>query len=341
MKLLTFEVHTVLGRHQRLGVLLTDTNAPDEGLVVDLNAAYAWLLHEQESRPQPQRWADFLIPPDMRRFLELGEPALEAARQVEAHFKALTLSQPESLLGLLGLNEARLVFRLADITLKTPVPNPRMLRDFLTFETHVANGFSKRNEPIPESWYRMPVYYKGNPNTLIGHGEPAYWPHYSHRLDYELELACMIGREGRNIPVEEAARYIAGYAIMNDFSARDTQKHEMLCRLGPAKGKDFCTAVGPWLVTADEVGDVRNLRMTAKINGELWSDGNSGTSHWTFEQMIAHVSMEETLYPGDILGSGTVGFGCGLELDKWIQPNDVVELEIDRLGVLRNQVIKP
>jgi 2-keto-4-pentenoate hydratase/2-oxohepta-3-ene-1,7-dioic acid hydratase in catechol pathway len=241
----------------------------------------------------------------------------------------------------MGLNDARLVFRLSEVTLKTPVPNPRMLRDFLTFETHVKNGFSKRNEPVPESWYKMPVYYKGNPYTLIGHDEPAYWPHYSHRLDYELELACIIGKEGRNIPVEEAANYIAGYAIMNDFSARDTQKHEMLCRLGPAKGKDFCTAVGPWLVTPDEVGDARNLRMTAKINGELWSDGNSGTSHWTFEQMIAHVSKEETLYPGDVLGSGTVGFGCGLELDKWIQPNDVIELEIDRLGILRNQVIKP
>lgn len=337
MKLLTFEVQTVLGRHQRLGVLVTETNEPD-GLVVDLNAAYAWLLKEQDPRPEPQRWADFLIPQDMRHFLELGPPAMEAARRVEAHFKAIELSTPESLI---GLNDARLVFHHSEISLKTPVPNPRMLRDFLTFETHVANGFSKRNEPIPESWYRMPVYYKGNPYTLIGHDEPLYWPHYTRRLDYELELACIIGREGRNIPVEEASQYIAGYAIMNDFSARDIQKHEMLCRLGPAKGKDFATAVGPWLVTADEVGDTRNLRMTAKINGELWSDGNSGTSHWTFEQMIAHVSMEETLYPGDVLGSGTVGFGCGLELDKWLQPNDVVELEIDRLGVLRNQVIKP
>lgn len=337
MKLLTFEIQTVVGRFQRLGVLVQPIGQA-EGLVVDLNAAYAWLLDTQEHRIQPQRWADFLIPANMRSFLELGEPSMQAARQTEEYFKAKNLSLPEQYIGLQG---QRLIFRLSEINLKTPVTNPRMLRDFLTFETHVANGFKKRNESIPESWYKMPVYYKGNPNTLVGHDEPALWPHYSHRLDYELELACIIGKEGRNIPAEEAKNYIAGYAVMNDFSARDTQKHEMLCRLGPAKGKDFATAVGPWLVTADEVGDVRNLRMTAKINGELWSDGNSGTSHWTFEQMIAHVSMEETLYPGDILGSGTVGFGCGLELDRWIQPGDVMELEIERLGVLRNQVVKP
>jgi 2-keto-4-pentenoate hydratase/2-oxohepta-3-ene-1,7-dioic acid hydratase in catechol pathway len=337
MKLLTFEIQTVAGRLQRLGVLIQASDQP-EGLVIDLNATYAWLLETREHRTQPQRWADFLIPADMRAFLEMGEPSMQAARQVEEYFRAQSLSQPEQYIGSQG---QRLIFKLTEIILKTPVPNPRMLRDFLTFETHVANGFKKRNEPIPESWYKMPVYYKGNPNTLIGHNEPAYWPHYSHRLDYELELACIIAKEGRNIPAEEAHSYIAGYAVMNDFSARDTQKHEMLCRLGPAKGKDFATAVGPWLVTADEAGDVRNLRMTAKINGELWSDGNSGTSHWTFEQMIAHVSMEETLYPGDILGSGTVGFGCGLELDRWIQPGDVIELEIERLGVLRNQVVKP
>jgi 2-keto-4-pentenoate hydratase/2-oxohepta-3-ene-1,7-dioic acid hydratase in catechol pathway len=338
MKLATFEVSTVLGRFNRLGLAMDSPEDSGALLIVDLNAAYAWLLAENAHKPQPQRWADFLLPPDLRTFLEMGEPAMEAALEVMAYFGVLISGEPESLV---GLNGQRLVYRLLDVKLKTPVPNPRMLRDFLSFETHTANGFKRRDEPIPEAWYRVPVYYKGNPNTLIGTEEPVIWPAYSRIMDYELELACIIGKEGRNIPVEEAGSYIAGYAIMNDFSARDTQKAEMLCRLGPAKGKDFATAVGPWLVTADEVSDPRNMRMTAKINGELWSDGNAGTSHWTFEQMIAHVSQDETLYPGDIFGSGTVGFGCGLELNKWLQAGDVVELEIEGLGVLRNQVLVP
>jgi 2-keto-4-pentenoate hydratase/2-oxohepta-3-ene-1,7-dioic acid hydratase in catechol pathway len=129
--------------------------------------------------------------------------------------------------------------------------------------------------------------------------------------------------------------------VMNDLSARDIQRKEMQVRLGPAKGKDFATAIGPWLVTPDEVGDDRDLPMAVRVNGEVWSEGNAGTSYWTFAQMIAHASMDETLYPGDIFGSGTVGRGCGLELDRWIQPGDVVELEIARLGVLRNPIGQP
>jgi 2-keto-4-pentenoate hydratase/2-oxohepta-3-ene-1,7-dioic acid hydratase in catechol pathway len=335
MKLATFEVRTGLGRFQRLGLVLM---TPDEPLVIDLNAAYAWMLRDGgASDAQARRQAECFVPPDMRLFLEMGEMAMSAAKQVQKFVESLPLQQPESLI---GLNEARLVFRMGEIQIKTPVPNPPMLRDFLSFETHTANGFKRRNEPIPEPWYRIPVYYKGNPHSLIGPEDPVFWPRYSKIRDYELELACIIGKEGRNIPVDAAGQYIAGYAIMNDFSARDTQRDEMICRLGPAKGKDFSTAVGPWLVTADEVPDVRNLRMTAKVNGELWSDGNSGTSHWTFEQMIAHVSQEETIYPGEVLGSGTVGFGCGLELDRWLQPGDVVELEIEGLGILRNRILE-
>lgn len=343
MKLTTFEIKTVLGRFSRLGLVLEAvglSNGESAFALIDLNAAYAHYLSETDNRPQPARWADFLLPPDMRAFLELGEPALQAARDAAAYVSSeANVSDAAALSGLVGLAGARLVYLSHEVTLKTPVPNPRMLRDFLTFETHVLNGFKRRNEPVPEAWYRMPVYYKGNPNTLIGPDEDVVWPAYSRLMDYELELACIIGSEGRNIPVEEAHRYIAGYAIMNDFSARDVQKSEMVCRLGPAKAKDFATAVGPWLVTADEIADPRNLRMTARINGDIWSDGNAGDSRWTFPQMIAHVSREETLYPGDILASGTVGFGCGLELERWLQPGDTVELEITGLGVLRNRIL--
>lgn len=338
MKLSTFEVKTVLGKTQRIGLVLFP-NSDGTPVLVDLNAAYCWMLTEAGNKPEPQRWADFLFPSDMRVFLELGQPALDTAHEVESRFTTLLKNaQPEDLI---GPNGQRLAFHQAEVSLKTPVPNPKMMRDFLSFETHTANGFKRRNEPIPEAWYKMPVYYKGNPHTLIGHEEIVHWPSYTRIMDYELELACVIGKQGKNITADNAADYIVGYTIMNDFSARDIQKYEMLCRLGPAKGKDFCTAVGPWLVTADEIKNPRDMRMIARINGEVWSDGNAGTSHWTFEQMIEHVSKEESVYPGDILGSGTVGFGCGLELDRWIQPGDTVELEISGLGILRNQVIKP
>lgn len=333
MKLATFEVKTLLGRCRRLGLVQEQASA-----LIDLNAAYAWLRTDRGESLNAQRWADFLVPPDMREFLEMDAPAMAAAREVLAACERLG---SETLQSLLSPEGGQLYYPMASVSLKTPVSNPRMFRDFLSFEVHTANGFKRRNEPIPEPWYRLPVYYKGNPNTLIGHEEPVHWPGYTEKFDYELEMACIIGKPGRDIPVEEASSYIAGYAVMNDFSARDIQRDEMMCRLGPAKGKDFATAVGPWLVTADEVPDPRNLRMTARINGELWSDGNSGTSHWTFEQMIAHVSRDENIYPGDILGSGTVGWGCGLELDRFLNPGDVTELEIAGLGLLRNTVVRP
>ena len=150
----------------------------------------------------------------------------------------------------------------------------------------------------------------------------------------------MIGKAGRNIPASDAARHIAGFTVMNDFSARDIQRKEMRVRLGPAKGKDWATAIGPVLVTPDEVADPYNLRMTAKVNGELWSEGNTGTIHWKFEDMIAFMSMDEAIYPGELFGSGTVGSGCGLELDRWVKAGDVIELEIEGIGILKNRVVR-
>lgn len=332
MKLGTFEVETVLGRFERLGALCGN-------FVLDLNAATAWIIQEQ-GEPQPRRVADLLVPPEMRAFIEMGPRALEWAHQALRTFSPeagfTDISQLPT-----GVNGARIGFTPLEIKLKTPLPRPNQLRDFLAFEVHTKSGFDRRGQPMPEAWYRMPVYYKGNPRTLIGHEESVLWPYYTKKMDYELELACIIGKEGRDIPAEKATPYIFGYAIMNDFSARDIQMEEMSCRLGPAKGKDFATSVGPWIVTADEIPNPRDMRMQARINGQTWSDGNSGTSLWTFEQMIAHVSMEETLYPGDIFGSGTVGGGCGLELDRWLQPGDTVELEIQHLGVLRNKLQNP
>jgi 2-keto-4-pentenoate hydratase/2-oxohepta-3-ene-1,7-dioic acid hydratase in catechol pathway len=326
MKLATFQVDTVVGRVQRLGAVV------NECMLIDLNAAYHWLL-DQAGEAQPKRLADVILPADMLAFIEMGPRALEAARLVLERF------QPgvPAVTGCLG---ERLSFALAEVTLLSPLPTPPSLRDFLAFEVHTKSGFDRRGQPMPEAWYKLPVYYKGNPKTFIGHNATVHWPSYTQKLDYELEWACIIGKQGKNIPVDQAEPYIFGYSVLNDFSARDIQAEEMTCRLGPSKGKDFATAMGPWIVTADEIDDPRNLRMQAFINDECWSDGNTGTSHWTWAQKIAHVSLEETVYPGDVLGSGTVGHGCGLELDRWLQPGDEVTLVVEGIGALTNTVAK-
>jgi len=232
------------------------------------------------------------------------------------------------------------LYRPDEVRVLAPLPNPRSLRDFYAFEGHVKKGFEKRGEPMPQEWYEMPVYYKSGHHNVIGSGEDVLWPSFTEKFDYELELAAIIGKQGRNIPAERAREHIAGFTVMNDFSARDIQRKEMKVRLGPAKGKDWATALGPWLVTADELSNPYELRMTARVNGELWSNGNSGSIFWRFEQMIAFLSRDDTIYPGDVLGSGTVATGCGLELDRWVQPGDVIELEIEKIGVLRNRVVR-
>ena len=193
----------------------------------------------------------------------------------------------------------------------------------------------------PKVWYEFPVYYKGNPFSVVGQDAEVHWPAYTEKLDYELEFGIFIGKAGRNITPEVAPNHIAGYALYNDFSARDIQMQEMKCRLGPAKGKDFDTgnAIGPYLVTPDEIPEPYNLTMSARVNGEEWSRGNSGSMHFTFEEIIAYISRDETLYPGEFIGSGTVGSGCGLESERWLKQGDVVELQVEGLGVLRNVIV--
>jgi 2-keto-4-pentenoate hydratase/2-oxohepta-3-ene-1,7-dioic acid hydratase in catechol pathway len=328
MRLVTFEVATALGAVERLGALV----AP--GHVVDLTAGFGAYL-EADGEAQPARLAAVVLPPDMVAFLEMGATALDAARQALAWVESATeAGEPPA-----GPRGEQVTYERGAVRLLAPLPRPTALRDFLAFEAHTRVGFARRNEPIPEPWYRMPVYYKGNPRTIVGPDVDVRWPRYTERLDYELELACVIGRRGRDLTEDRAAAHIAGYTVMNDWSARDIQRSEMLVRLGPAKGKDFATSLGPCLVTPDEL-DPRDLRMTARINGELWSEGNSGTSYWTFPQMISHVAQDEDVHPGDVFGSGTVGGGCGLELDRWLEPGDVVELEIEGIGLLRNRVVK-
>ena len=232
-----------------------------------------------------------------------------------------------------------ILYERDQVRLTAPLTNPPSLRDFIAFEDHIAATSKKRGQPIPPEWYKAPVYYKGNHRTIIGPDQDLSWPLSTTKLDYELELACVIGRKGIDVSERDAPTYIAGYTIMNDFSARDIQFQEMACRLGPAKGKDFATAIGPCIVTPDEIPDLASLQMIARVNGEVWSSGRFGSIHWSFGQMIEHISRGEMMYPGDLLGSGTVGGGCGLELDRYLKPGDIVELEIQPIGVLRTQVI--
>jgi fumarylacetoacetate (FAA) hydrolase len=234
---------------------------------------------------------------------------------------------------------------------RIPLPAVASIRDFYAFEQHVATCRRHRGLEMIPQWYEVPVFYFSNPAGVIGHEAEVYSPRNSHALDYELELACVIGKESRDLPSDDAAlEAVAGFTIMNDWSARDLQRIEMAVGLGPSKGKDFATALGPELVTLDELADRYHdgrfdLEMTATVNGRLLSRANSSSMYWTWPQLLAHASRDATLRPGDVLGSGTVGTGCILELTPeaaggWLKPGDLVELTIERLGTLRNRVVQ-
>ncbi|HVN55373.1 MAG TPA: fumarylacetoacetate hydrolase family protein [Anaerolineaceae bacterium] len=244
---------------------------------------------------------------------------------------------------------ARAAYGLDEVTIGAPVPSPVTIRDFYAFEQHVRTAHRDRNREVPEEWYQFPVFYFSNPHVVFGPDQSIPHPAYSQELDYELEVACVIGKKGMDIPVERAEDYILGYTIMNDWSARDIQRLETRVGLGPAKSKDFATSLGPWLVTPDELTDcamgrvgVYALEMKTRVNGVERSCGNWADIHYSFGEMIARASQDVTLYPGDVIGSGTVGTGCLLELTHgkgpWLQPGDIVELEIERLGVLRTKI---
>src|SRR6266487_503464 len=229
-----------------------------------------------------------------------------------------------------------------------PVVRPSTFRDFYAFEQHVRAARARRGLEMIGAWYEIPVFYFSNPNSLIGDNETLIAPAGSHELDFELELGVVIGKRGRDIPTTRAWEHVAGFTIINDFSARDLQRTEMEMGLGPAKGKDFATAVGPALVTRDEVSDRINgenisLEMRARLNGRNLSFGNSSALHHSFPKIIAHASRDADLFPGDLIGSGTIGTGCIMEVGPentggWLKPGDVVELEIEKLGTLRTRV---
>ena len=286
----------------------------------------------------------------MRKFLQGEEISMEQAKLVN-----------EAIL------EGKITSNVEDPNLKllAPVPKPISCRDAYAFRQHVETARRNRNVPMIPEFDQFPVFYFTNHNAIIGEGEVKLESDHFLKLDFELEAAIVIGKKGKNISVKNADSYIAGYMIMNDISARVLQMEEMKLNLGPAKGKDFATAIGPWLVTPDELeqykiatsaGNKYDFRMTAKHNGKLISDGNMKDINWTFAEIIERASYGVELFPGDIIGSGTVGTGCYLELNGtwalqakeegkeftpiWIEEGDTMELEITSLGVLKNQFVK-
>jgi len=208
------------------------------------------------------------------------------------------------------------------------------------FESHLLSQFGRLNIEVPSQYYRAPVYYKANPTTVYGHDSEVPWPYESTYMDYELEVGFVLGRSGINLTPAEAEAHLFGVTIINDFSARDVQSREMSARLGPAKGKDFCTVLGPWITTLDEVA-VDDLEMIARVNGEEWSRGTTADMMWSPGEIIAYVSQFEPTVPGEVIGSGTVGGGSGSDLGRRLAPGDEVELEVTGLGRLRNRLANP
>ena len=325
MKLATFEIPSPAGPVRRIGAVINDR-------VVDLATAYAVHVERVNPGSDAARIAAFFCPSDMVAFLGLGRMGLDAARH------AMDAAQTTA-----DWRGARTIHALADVHLVAPVPRPPILRDFLTFEGHMKNASRAlgRGDDIPRAFYDVPAYYKGVPDTVSGPGADVRMPPYTEKFDFELELGMVIGRRGRDIPVADADAYIAGYTIWNDFSARDQQMREGPVGMGPSKGKDFDggNAIGPYLVTADEI-DVSNLRMIARVNGEVWTDATSANRQFSFAEIIAHVSRSQTIQPGEVWGSGTVTGGSGLELGRWLHVGDTIELEIEGIGVLRNKVVR-
>jgi len=273
------------------------------------------------------------MPSTMESFITAGPPALESAQE------AIRYATQEGAAGIDSGGRA-LIYDPAQVNLHSPLTTPNSLRDFIAFEDHARAGAARRGEELNPVWSERPIYYKGNHRAIAGPDVAVSIPAFTEALDFELEVACIIGRSIIDADEDEAAEAIFGFAIMNDWSARDIQKEEMSARLGPAKSKDFATSLGPFIVTADELGPHPKLAMRASVNGEVVCEANLGDARWTFPQMISYVSQGETVWPTDIYGSGTPFGGCLLDHDgPYLKAGDVVELQVEGLGSLRNQVI--
>lgn len=270
------------------------------------------------------------LPPSLRLILARDGPGLPTPRMILAQLDG---GLPDDLPAEVASWPAR------GARLDAPIPDPGAFLDFYAFEEHVRRARAKRGLEIVPEWFRYPVYYRSNQRAMLGPGSTVLFPASESKMDYELELAAVLGASVESPDPAEAEAAIAGFCLLNDWSARAIQAEVMKVGLGPSKGKDFATSLGPWLVTVDELGDPGQLELEARVNGEQWSRGLFGKMHWSWGEMVAFAAEGVRLEPGDVIGSGTIGGGCGLELGRFLDPGDVVELDGGpTLGVLRGTV---
>lgn len=329
MRLVTFEVETVLGRTQRLGAI---AGLRDD--IVDLNSAFAVFLHAGGDEPTPQGLADLRVPPHMIGWLEAGSYGKDAAIQ------ALRFSEenPDAL----GIRGERIRFRQQDVRLLAPLPRPTSFRAFSIYDEHMSRAHlepgSGSMPPLAKGaeYFTNPIYYKGNCDSIRGPEDPVPFPYYTTRLDLEIEVGIVVGRHGRNLSVEDAESYISGFTILVDSSCRDGYSREPF---GPTKRKDFHTAIGPYLVTPDEV-DIQNLACSITVDGEVWFEGTTAAPHaFSPAQLVAYASDNEAVQPGDLLATGTIGFGCSMDHHRWIKVGQTAVFGIEGLGEISLPIV--
>jgi len=311
MKLCTFEVKTSLGRHWRVGALIP------EG-IIDLNFACAWHLNAK-GEARPYTLADVLVPDSMLEFIRGEQTSMAFARAtIDTIMAAMSRGDIP-----IGLQEETLLYPVGSVRMRAPLPRPASLRSLLDHHDGKDD---------------FPSYANIAHQNIIGSDEDVLWPSFTEKFDYGLELAWVIGKMGRNVRAELASGFIAGYTIVNNFRAWDVMGREPPS--GNAKHTDWCTAIGPVVVTPDDLGDPSTLAVSVRVNNERRSTGTTAAMHWHPAETIAFLSRDETLYAGDVIGCGTIPGGCGMDLGLWVRPGDVIELEIEKIGVLRNRVVR-
>jgi 2-keto-4-pentenoate hydratase/2-oxohepta-3-ene-1,7-dioic acid hydratase in catechol pathway len=331
MKLATYTVLSDPLSEPRLGINVGSK-------IYDATNSYALYLSDAKSERVEESYAiaSRALPPDMLRFLERGEDAWEEARKLLEY-----LSGREDVAT--GSRNEKLCYDLgSEVKLHAPLPRPASIRDFMCFKSHMENAYRRLGLSIPEVWFEMPAYFRASPYAVVGPYDEIRWPSLTEKLDFEFEFAAYIGKRGRDVDRKDASAYIAGYSLFNDVSARDRQRFQMQVSLGPGKGKDFDTSkvLGPYLVTPDEV-DLKNLECVIRFNGEEVSRGGASDMQFSWEELVEYISQDETIYPGEVFGSGTIGNGSSLELDKWLKPGDELELEASGFGKMKNRISEP
>lgn len=332
MRIVSFEIPTPVGRQQRLGALL---DGDETGRIADLTAAFTDYLVRETDEPTPRQYAALRMPTEIIPWLKASHKGREAAETAIDYARA----HPDDA----GLDGERLVYARDEVRLLAPVPRPGAFRDFSIYEDHMTRPeITPRvggNKPWVkgEVWYTNPPYYKGSCTGIAGPEDPVPWPYYTKFLDLELELGIVVGKTGRNLTVEAAQDHIAGYTILIDSSARDGYEREPF---GPNKRKDFHTAIGPALVTPDEV-DIDDAACKIEVDGDVWFEGNLNAPHsFTPAQLVAYASDTEVVEAGDLLGTGTIGFGCSMDIHKWIEVGQTATFTIEGLGSMSLTVVE-